>query len=139
MKKVLISIFIIFIFSMLHTITTYANEITEDTTILLNESNISSKVRDNKESTFIDISNNDVIKISSNKTIDGLYIVYEVESTTGKLEANGETIIIGENGFIHEYINISEKIKNVNELTIKYDSNIKIADIYIKDYNEIMG
>ena len=133
MKKVLIGILSFIIFSFVYTITTYAGEITENVTILLNESSISSKVTDNKESTFVEISNNDIIKISSNTTISGLYIVYEVKSTTGKIDANGEIIKIGENGFIHEYINISEKIKNVNELTIKYDSNVKIADIYVLD------
>lgn len=133
MKKVLIDIFIFIILSLGYTITTYANEITENVTILLNESNISSKVVDKKESTFISISNTDEIKISSDNNIGGLYIVYEITSTTGNLEANGEMITIGANGFIHEYINISEKIKNVNEIIIKYDSDTKIAEIYVLD------
>ncbi len=132
-KKGIVSILILIIFSLLYPITTYANEITKNVTILLNESNINRKAIDNNEATFIKISNKDIIKISSNKTIGGLYIVYEVESKTGILEANGETIKIGENGFIHEYINISENIENVKELTIKYDSDLKISDIYVLD------
>lgn len=132
-KKVLISILIFIIFSVLSITSTYANEITDGVTILLNNSKINSKVTDKKESTFIAVSKNDVINISSNKIISGLYIVYEVESKTGTLEANGQTLRIGENGFIHEYINISETIKDVKELTIKYDSDLKISDIYVLD------
>lgn len=132
MKKFLISISIL-LFSTLCTTNVCAREITENVTILLNELNINSKVRDFRETTFIKVSSSDTIKIASNETINGLYIIYEIESKTGQIEANGKTLKIGENGFIHEYVNIAESIENVKELTIKYDADLKISEIYVLD------
>ena len=120
-----------------YTASVCAEEIVKDVNIFLNESNISSKVVDRNESTFINISNEDTIKITSSGDIGGLYIIYEVESKTGTLETNGKTIKIGENGFIHEYINLVDEKEEINELTIKYDDNLKIADIYVLDNGKL--
>ena len=135
-RKEFVSIFIMIALALISSVV-YANNITEDSSIFLNDSNISSRVLDDNESTYIEISSKDTIKISSDNTIAGLYIVYEVRSCSGILKANGQEIKIGENGFIHEYINISEKIENVKECTLQYDSDVKITDIYVLDDGEL--
>ena len=52
-KKIIISIVFLLMF---YAMPTYADEITDNSTILLNDSNISYKVTDNDESTFIEVS-----------------------------------------------------------------------------------
>lgn len=116
---------------------TLAKEITNETKIFINDVIASSKLFDNKESTYIKIKNDDTIKISANSSIDGLYIVYEIEGKKGCIDASGEKIEIGLNGFAHEYINVAEKIKGVSEITIKYESEAKIADIYVFDEGDL--
>lgn len=66
-----------------------------------------------------------------------VYIVYELESKKGHLTANNETVNIGENDFLHEYINLAEKLANVQELTLNYEDSVKIADIYVLGVGEI--
>ena len=121
MKKVFL------IFSLLFPIFVYGKDITSAVLIKLNEEIINNKIIDNNEKTYLNIKKDDYISISSKEDVDALYIVYELTSKTGTISSDNKEIKIGQNNFLHEYI----KVDGENNLKIKYDDDVKIADIYV--------
>ncbi len=112
---------------------TNALDITSTSQILVDENKISA-ITDDKESTYQTISSNSIISIKSETPINGIYIIYERESKTGTLTSENEVINVGTNGFLHEYIQIS---KSTSSLSLTYDSEVKIADIYVLSDGEL--
>ena len=132
MKVKIIIAFIFFVLVLsIFSLKTYAADITQTSSIKLNSELIDKSITDKDESSFIEIEKDSIITIDSKKTIAGLYIVYDFSSKEGILTANDQTIDIGKNAFLHEYININEKIKDVKTLTLSYNDTVKIADIYV--------
>ena len=129
-KTSIFFVLILFLF-FISSIVSYGAEITSNCEILLDDKAIDKKVRDDKESTFITIKENSIIQINSTEDIYGLYIIYELESQKGNLTANEKTIEIGQNGFLHEYINIEKNLGSVKTFSFSYTADVKIADIYI--------
>lgn len=115
----------------------FAKDITYSTKITINNNVANQKLTDNKENTFITINKNDEIKVTSEQEIYGLYIIYELSSKPGNITFNNTSISIGENGYLHEYIDISKTFSNSKELTIKYNDDIKIGEIYILGEGEL--
>lgn len=114
----------IFIILLIIPITVNAENITSSSTILVND-NVDNSLIDNNEHTYKSFLPDTVIKITNDIKIDGLYIVYERNSTKGIIN-NLQNI--GENNILHEYIKINEP---ANELIIKYYDSVSIADIYV--------
>ena len=123
--RLLVSIFILVIITIIST-KINANEITNDSEIKQNGEKISTKITDNKESTYITISKNSEIEITSKQDIYSIYIVYEFSSKTGTITGNNKTIDIGKNNFLHEYISINDKIGATKNIKIKYNEDVKI-------------
>ena len=136
MKKLNIILIMLFIMILIPVIS-QATEITKESTILLEGKAINKKVLDDKENTYISISKGAKIEIKSEENIKGLYIIYELSSKEGTITANSKIEPIGENGFLHEYINVSEKVGETQELKITYNEDVKIADIYVLGEGEI--
>jgi len=124
MKKLL---FLLTIFSF--PIITFADDITNSSTIKINDNNASNKLTDSNENSYITIKNTDIISISSEEEIKGLYIIYELSSKQGTITIDNKNIAIGENNFLHDYINLENN--NSKELTINYNEDVKIGEIYI--------
>ena len=114
-----------------------AQEITSKSEITLEGTKISTKVTDNSESTYITVPKGNEIKIKSTDDIYSMYIVYEFSSKTGTLTGNDNTAQIGENTYLHEYIDVKDKIGTTNKLKIKYDADVKIADIHVLGEGEL--
>ena len=112
-------------------------EITKECEITLNGKKIDQKIVDNKENTFISISKDTEINIKSENNINGIYIIYEYSSKEGTISANDKTEKIGKNGFLHEYINVKDLIGITNEIKLKYNETVKIAEIYVLGEGEI--
>ncbi len=112
---------------------TYALEI-NDLTVLINNQ-ITKKLNDHQYTTKEDISNDYTINIKSNTLINHVYIIYELTSATGTLRIGNEKLIIGKNGYLHEYIDVSKYASN--EISINYDSNVTISEIYVFDNNNL--
>lgn len=121
MNKIIV---LIFIFLLIPKFVS-AEDITNSSTISI-ENTVTSKITDNNESTYLTIDN--IIKIDAPTNINGLYIVYEKNSTKGIITIDNKELEIGQNGFLHEYILING---NTNTLTITYEDKVKIADIYV--------
>lgn len=125
MKKLLILISLLFI-----PINVLAADITNSSTIYINDK-IEAKIKDNKENTYITIEKDSTIKITNESDINGLYIIYELNSQEGTISNNSKSEKIGTNGFLHEYINVEDLIGKSKELTIAYDKKVKIGEIYV--------
>ena len=137
MKKKLFLILFTLVLIILIQPESYAENITDLSQILVNEETINKKVIDGKESTYTIIQENTPITIKSEEDIYGLYIVYEYRSKTGKLSNYEENINIGQNNFLHEYINVNELLGPSEQLMLKYDEDVKIADIYVLGEGEL--
>ena len=87
-----------------------------------------SKITDEDYTTYIKVDANSTIEINNGIQIKSLYIMYELKGYKGTLEYNNKTIEIGNNNFIHEYIDIPEAS---NSIKIRYDENAIITDIYV--------
>lgn len=129
--------FLPFILFSLLPISIFAKDITNTSNILINNNMVNSKLTDNLENTYISINKNDQIKITNENNIYALYIVYELNSEKGTINNQEKSNTIGENGFLHEYVNVKDKIGETKEITIQYNNNVKIGEIYIFDNNEI--
>lgn len=110
---------------------TYASDITTHADITVNDKGINKNVIDGKEKTYSSFAKLTSITIKSEEEIHGIYIIYEYSSKTGKLTNNNKTIDIGQNNFLHEYINVEELLGTSKELILTYNEDVKIADIYV--------
>ena len=115
----------------------YSKEITSDSTITLEGSLISSKVLDDSDSTYISVTKNQIVKITSSNNIKGLYILYELNGGKGTISNNEITTSFGENEFLHDYINVEGLIGVSNTITLKYSTDVKITDIHVIGEGEI--
>ena len=115
----------------------YASDITDSTNILINEKAINKNVTDGKETTYATINKDTTITINAEEDIHGLYIVYEYSSQPGTLVANGKTADIGQNNFLHEYIDVNSLLGASKELLLTYIEDVKIADIYVLSKGEL--
>ena len=108
MKKRIIILFVLVIsLLILFSSNVCAENITDSISILINGKAINNKIVDGKESTYASVDKDVEITITSDENIHGLYIVYEYSSKTGRLSNNGKTTGIGQNNFLHEYINVN--------------------------------
>lgn len=124
MKK----IFILLTLLVLPTIV-FADDITNTSKILINNGNSSNKLTDKNENSYITIKKTDEITISNEENIYGLYIIYELSSKPGHITIDNKNITIGENGFLHDYINLENTPSKT--LNIQYNEDVKIGEIYI--------
>lgn len=124
MKK----IFILLTLLVLPTIV-FADDITNTSKILINNGVSSNKLTDKNENSYITIKKADEITISNEENIYGLYIIYELSSKPGHITIDNKNITIGENGFLHDYINLENTPSKT--LNIQYNEDVKIGEIYI--------
>ena len=92
-------------------------------------------LNDNDYYTSIDIKANDTIELYSPKSIKGAYIIYSVNAKTGNISYSGTWQMIGENGFLHEYIELDGITKKF-DLTYKDDVTIKEIFVFNTDAPE---
>lgn len=113
--------------------TVFGKDITKESSILVNDK-VNNKIVDNNEISYSTIKISDLITIKSDGNIHGLYIQYELKSGKGTINYNNSSINIGENGFLHEYIELNS---STNELEIRFTENTKVAEIYVLDDGEL--
>ncbi len=114
-----------------------AEDITATTNYYINENVASNKIKDNNENTYITINQGSTLSIENEQEINAIYIVYELKSVSGKISNDNKENDIGNNGYLHEYIDVKKLIGTANKITINYNENVKIADIYVLSEGEI--
>ena len=107
---------------------TKARETTNESIISV-ENMDSQKLTDNNENTFITIKKGTKINFTSNTNIYGIYIRYELKSAQGKLNSNEISKNIGENNFLHEYIDLKDYPNT--QYNLIYDDDVSIGEINI--------
>ncbi len=129
MKKLIIGIILILL-----PLCVNAKDISNVSNYIVNDK-VASKLKDNNENSYMSIDKDSSIQITSEEDICGLYIIYELKSQTGIVRVNNKDINIGVNNFLHEYIDLKDNISK--ELTINYDNDVKIGEIYVIGEGEI--
>lgn len=87
-----------------------------------------SKLSDNDYSTFENIESGNEIRITSSKKIEGIYIIYYMEASLGVLKSQNTFIEIGNEGFLHEFIELD---KSSTEIVLKYEKDTTIKEIFL--------
>ena len=91
-------------------------------------------LNDNSYDSYYTISPDQDIKIHSEESIKYLYIIYEMGSVTGKLTTHNETVNLGKDGYLHEFIELNNPS---NDLTLKYDDYVTISEVRCYPEGEI--
>ena len=125
MKKILITFCILLL-----PIICEAEDITKNSKIIIDGIS-TSKLTDSKENSYLTIDSDKNISITSEEDIAGIYIIYELAAKPGIIEVHDKEEIIGNNGFLHEYIDVDKMFRNTKEVTLKYNDTVKIGEIYI--------
>ena len=130
MKKVFITLILVFSCC----VNVYADDrydYIENTSIYINGEQ-TKKLNDDDYFTFEKIKANDTIEIYSPSDIKAMYIIYYMNAEEGNITYSGHWQIIGENGFLHEYVEIDNKTKLI-DITYKNDVTIKEIFLFDKD------
>ncbi len=79
------------------------------------------------------------ISIHSDKAIASLYVVFHRLPPKWTLSGgNGKSAVCGENTFLHEFVDVKEKLGTVsNDITLSFDSEVSIAEIYAFSEGEL--
>ena len=112
------------------TVTTYAQENFADTLnadIVLSSSQQSAVLKDGKTHSKLTLPENTTISISSQMDIYGVYLIWDKPPLPFTLKGENNSYSGAENGFLHEYIPISEAEKS---LQISLPSGGVLTDIY---------
>ncbi len=128
MKKILLSLGLFLI-----PFCTFAEDITKNVTILVNNEKLA-KITDGNENSYVTLKDGGEITITSDTDIAGIYIIYELSSQKGVLEYNAKSQNLGDNNFLHEYVKLEEKTK---EAKITYETETKIGEIYVLSEGEL--
>lgn len=131
MKK--LALFILFLIPL----NVFAEDITKSSKILIGESSNITKFTDENENTYSEINKDEIITITNENDIHGIYIIYELKSVTGTIRNNTKDEKIGLNNFLHEYIDVEKLIGASKEITMKFDDNVKIGEIYVLSEGEL--
>lgn len=107
------------------------NDITKQSVITVPETIVSSStlLNDKNRSTKIKFNAGDEIKINNDKnSIYSFYIIWDTPVTEWSVSYGGQTYTYGQNGFIHEYVELAS---SANEITITLPkTSSTICDIY---------
>lgn len=70
----------------------------------------------------------DRVKVSSDEPIAGVYLLFYVKPSAWEIEANGVSVECGQNGFVHEYVDLSEAGPS-GQITMTFPRGADIAEI----------
>ncbi|MBR4932883.1 MAG: PIG-L family deacetylase [Clostridia bacterium] len=80
------------------------------------------------------------VTVSREGNIGGVYVIFDKASTAWTLSDKDETVSVqcGANGFLHEYVNVSEHFtEGVTELVLTFPIGTAISEIYVFSEGEI--
>jgi LmbE family N-acetylglucosaminyl deacetylase len=87
--------------------------------------------KDNNYNTYQTINS---IKIESINPIKHVYIIYGIKTAKGALKTDSETIELGKNDFLHEYVKLNMSSKSI---TLNYNQNVTISEIHVYGEGDI--
>lgn len=91
----------------------------------------SRKLLDGNYNTYTALSSGDVLKISSETAFSSIYIIWNRIPGEWTLTANGNSYLVGKNGYLHEYVDIQALAgAPVKEASITIPKEITLCDVY---------
>lgn len=130
LKSVLI-IIIFFVLLVIFTSTSFADEADYLSSVISSENVDAFAVSDSDYSTFISLDNDSIFSVRNSEGLKGIYIVFDKIPSSYSLSFQNREITLGENGFLHEYIDLAEYFSDdIYEVDLKFPSGTSIADIY---------
>ncbi len=91
------------------------------------------RLSDGNRNTYTNAAEGGTVTVSSETGIAALYIEFDRTPQTWTLEntATGESITCGQNGFLHEYVNVTELFDEATgELVLQFPAETVVADVY---------
>ena len=89
---------------------------------------------DGNQNVYLTSAKNAVINITGDNGIGSLYIMFTLSPEEYVIEdiENGKTVIAGEYGFLHEYIDVSALFGyEPKSISIKFSSSVRMSEIYV--------
>ncbi len=71
------------------------------------------------------------ITLKSSETVGSVYIIFNSDPTEWKIISEHGEYLCGENGFLHEYVDVSNDVGVTSELTLQFDGYFNISEIYV--------
>lgn len=96
-----------------------------------------SKICDGDERTRLSYSDGDTLRISSDIPIESVYVKFDRVPKSWTLMANGSRISCGQNGFLHEYIDVADSVGAAKEVTLVFDSGAEVCDVFVFSAGEL--
>ena len=90
-----------------------------------------SEFKDDSYNTYLTINDISILSLSKIKYV---YIMYEINSVKGVLKTNNDEVIIGDNGYLHEFIELSNPSDLIN---ISFDKETTISEIRVYGEGDI--
>lgn len=90
-------------------------------------SDYTKNLTDGSYDTTINLVPNATVNVKADENIYGLYIIWSSEVTNYTITYNSQTVKCGENGFLHDYMDIKDGSRDI---TINVPEGMQISDIY---------
>ena len=91
----------------------------------------SGRLLDADYTTYVSLSGEDQLKISSEKAFASIYIIWNKIPGEWTLSAAGTSHTLGQYGYLHEFVDLHERTGTVvNEATVSIPKDITVCDIY---------
>jgi len=109
----------------------YARDITSSCNLAFSDISYSSRASDGIASSGAVCKRGATLKISAPENIGALYILFNSDGMQWTLSFDGRKYTYGKNGFLHEYVDISEDIGKCKDLELSFGEGCNISEIYI--------
>lgn len=105
-----------------------ATQLTADCQYTFDSGQMPSALVDDKEGTYVSVSQGATIQITSDTPIGSLYIKFDRIPQGFFLNVNGTQIAAGQNGFLHEYIPL---VQTATTVQLQFPKGASISDIFV--------
>ncbi len=89
-----------------------------------------STLTDGKYDTYENYKESVSITVSAEGKIDSLYVIFDKVPGEWTLSADGVFADCGKNGFLHEYVSVSDELGAFATLTLSFEDGVSISEIY---------
>ena len=108
-----------------------ARDITSSVSIQANGFTLLENLTDKTCALGAQCENGGTITLTSSENIGSLYLAFNNDVTEWTLSADQSSITCGMDGFLHEYIDVSENFGAANELTMRFPMGFDISELYV--------
>ncbi len=108
----------------------YAKNITDKVNIKTEGFSSTSRLTDGAENKGA-VTDSGTVQIVSDEIIGSIYVVFNSDVNEWSLKCKHGNTVFGANGFLHEYVEIEKSIGEVKEITLEFENETEISEIYV--------